>query len=256
MCKHKYSKLAAMVNQLTEITEGGDCGRYKRVKQLQKICDTLLNEYVVKVGDMTIEPLRLEAYYYHPGKFEDPSVHKKPEQKTFACLYLHKEGETRLEEKGIGGVDICLSCGDYYLSFLIKNSRIIKEGEPEGELCKQIRLNEKLNALGGATNAELVERSDKEKQRIFHTVRVGLGGKLFAQELLASVKEIRLNMETNPPFYDWAKGFGMENLIAEYLYEHPEEDTWGDHQTDPWKEWWGGGIPGWVKKERKEKSGQ
>lgn len=257
MCKTNYPKLEDMVNDLAGITEIGANGRFQRVKQLQKICDTLLKEYEVKIGGLTIEPLRLEAYYYHPGQFEDPSVHKKDPQKTFAFLYPHKEGETELEGKGIGGVDICLSCGGYYLSFLIKNSRI------NGDLlCKQIKLNEEVNkelkkiGLEARKAGNVLHPKDPREQgdpRIFHTMRVNLGGKPYAKELLASVKEIEINnrpdyQSPNPAFFDWATGFGTENMIAEYLCEHPDEDA-----KTAWKTWWKGGIPGWVKKEWEDK---
>ena len=258
MCKTKYPELEQMVNALAEIEESGKQGRCKRIDQLQKICDKILGEYVIEIGEITIEPLRLETYYYHPGKFEDPSVHKKPQQKTFARLYLHKEDETELKSKGFGGVDICLSCGDYYLSFLVKNSRISYQ-QAETRLCKQIELNEELNQLGKkASEAVNVlvkkDKADVDPPRIFHTVRVNLGGKPFARELLASVREIEINKKdhpdypkSNPPFFTWAKGFGAESMIAEYLYVHPEE------AKDAWTTWWDGGVPGWVKKEWKDK---
>lgn len=46
----------------------------KQIEILQDIGAMLINNYVIKVGDLTIEPMLVEAYYYHKGKFEDESV--------------------------------------------------------------------------------------------------------------------------------------------------------------------------------------
>ena len=43
----------------------------ERVKILQDIGKLLLTEYIIQVGDLTIKPLLVEAYYYHQGKFND-----------------------------------------------------------------------------------------------------------------------------------------------------------------------------------------
>ncbi len=115
----------------------------ERVKILQDIGKLLLSEYIIQVGDLTIKPLLVEAYYYHQGKFNDSNSHgfgdKKIDKKcreqlsnhfNFNRFYFHK--------KGRGGVDVCLSKGDYCLSFLIKVALI------NGKVYKQIDIYNKL----------------------------------------------------------------------------------------------------------------
>lgn len=114
----------------------------ERVKILQDIGKLLLTEYIIQVGDLTIKPLLVEAYYYHQGEFNDSNSHgfgdKKIDKKcreqlsnNFNRFYFH--------EKGRGGVDVCLSSkGDYCLSFLIKVALI------NGKVYKQIDIYNKL----------------------------------------------------------------------------------------------------------------
>lgn len=114
----------------------------KQIKTLQDIGKLLLTEYIIQVGDLTIKPLLVEAYYYHQGKFNDINSHgfgdKEIDKKcreqlsnNFNRFYFHK--------KGRGGVDVCLSSKkDYCLSFLIKVALI------NGKVYKQIDIYNKL----------------------------------------------------------------------------------------------------------------
>ena len=106
----------------------------EQIRLLQEIGNKLLTEYVIVIPtlNVTIEPLRVEAYYYpynDTAKFDDPCAHPSSTKvNNFGHLYF-------IEEKyGYPGVDLCLSLGDYYLSFLIKNSRV------DGKLFKQMDL--------------------------------------------------------------------------------------------------------------------
>ena len=94
---------------------------------LQKIGAELLTKYEIRIGNITIEPLRVEAYLFKETVFEDKFIHhiKKnkhiyygPQQRNkFGKLYIHS---------GYTGVDIVLSNDDNYaFSFLIKNSRVL-----------------------------------------------------------------------------------------------------------------------------------
>ena len=92
----------------------------KQITLLQQIESKLLNEYNIVIEDTIIEPLRLEAYYYpfeNKGKFDDPCAHKCTKKiNNFGKLYF-------IEERyGYPGIDICLSLGNYYLSFFIYES--------------------------------------------------------------------------------------------------------------------------------------
>lgn len=88
----------------------------EQIRILQEIGKALLTEYVIRVGGITIKPLWVEAYYHAPDNgFKDASVHGDPHQKKFDVLYFHHKTDDQRS-----GVDICLSCGDYCLSFLLK----------------------------------------------------------------------------------------------------------------------------------------
>lgn len=108
---------------------------------LQEIGAKLINEYEIWVGDLTIEPLLVEAYYYHKGNFEDNSVYAaKKEDK--AVLYARSRQQKNLGKLFIHyndwGIDVCLTdSSDYYLSYLIKNALVNGEWQTQ----KQIGMN-------------------------------------------------------------------------------------------------------------------
>ena len=88
-------------------------------KELQLLGKKLLTEYVIKIGNIEVEPLWVEAYYSNISKkFSDPFIHGKEEQSKFCVLYFHHN-----TDDSRSGVDICLSLCDedknkskYYLS--------------------------------------------------------------------------------------------------------------------------------------------
>lgn len=124
----------------------------KQIELLQSINKFLLTEYVIKIRDLIIQPLLVEAYYYCQGKFEDTNTHgfksekcRRGQSGRFGKLYVHK--------MGYGGIDICLSMReDYCLSFLIKNSLVYKNAAEENKkFCTQVSLLRYLKEnLGGA----------------------------------------------------------------------------------------------------------
>ena len=57
-------KLEKLVEELEK-----ESNEKKQIKTLQDIGKLLLTEYIIQVGDLTIKPLLVEAYYYHQGKF-------------------------------------------------------------------------------------------------------------------------------------------------------------------------------------------
>lgn len=63
----------------------------KQKKILQNIGKLLLTEYIIQIGNLTIKPLLVEAYYYN-SNFKDDSVHaaNKSNANTFGLneLYL------------------------------------------------------------------------------------------------------------------------------------------------------------------------
>ena len=106
------------------------------IEKLKKIEEKLIGEYVIEVEGITIEPLWVEAYYFHKNVFSDCNTHLSEKQKNrFGQLYFH--------EKGRGGFDLCLSDSeDYYLSFLLKrtsiNGEFVKQADAEDVLKKYL----------------------------------------------------------------------------------------------------------------------
>lgn len=130
-------ELKKMVEKLEEKSDPKE-----QIKILQDIGTKLINEYRIEINGMNIEPLLVEAYYYHEGKFEDTSIHavkdskantyklaRKRQKNNFGKLYVHYGTKD--------GIDIVLSLNDnYYLSFLIKTARI------NGKCAKQCAISQ------------------------------------------------------------------------------------------------------------------
>lgn len=182
----------------------------KQIALLQQIESKLLNEYNIVIKDIVIEPLRLEAYYYpfkDECKFNDPCAHKSTKKiNNFGKLYF-------IEERyGYPGIDLCLSLGNYYLSFLIKNSRIGDTYYKQMDLFD--RFQDKRDEI---ETMDVLERVKNKEQNVFKTSRVGLkkSKTKFAHALLASVIELKNSSE-----YDLERGFGKERMVANYMFEN------------------------------------
>ena len=167
-------ELREIVKSLAKIEEKGAVGRSKRIRILQKLNEKLLSEYYIKINDnFIIEPLLVEAYYYHEGKFEDGNTHRQDNQRDrFGKLCFQDHNQC-------GGIDICLSCGNYYLSFLIKYSIVDRKDEKGKLFCSQQKLYDELCRIRKCDSSienrcVLEKRSEKDKKIVFSTVRIGL----------------------------------------------------------------------------------
>ena len=137
--------LKKQIRNLSEVTVAGDA--YEEVEEkLQLLGKALITDHVIKIGDITVEPLWVEAYYLNAEKgFADPFIHGngkgKEEQSKFGILYFHhKTDDAR------SGVDICLSlCNEdkteskYYLSYLLKYTLVNGEFTTQAQLSAKIR---------------------------------------------------------------------------------------------------------------------
>lgn len=191
-------------------------GKKAQIEILQQINEILLTEYVIIIGNTLIQPLLVEAYYYHKDKFKDENTHgfkdetcKKMQSNRFNQLYFHR--------MGYGGVDICLSTEDNYcLSFLIKNSIISGKG-----FCTQTQLYDFMKEQSKQMKVSLNELENKKAvlckeyhgYEIVHTVRKGLVTGSYKDERLASlpiekIKEYPFTLE---------KGHSKTAIIKEYL---------------------------------------
>lgn len=189
----------------------------RQFKLLQEINRLLLTDFAAEAGDFIIEPLLVEAYYFAEGKFEDTDTHGFKSEKSrrgqagrFGKLYVHKIG--------YGGIDLCLSLSDdYCLSFLIKNSLLLKKENPQEKIfCAQVSLSRILKEnLGSAEKVEETGRLIRRKSdraRVIDTVRKGVKGSFKDRKLacvsVEGLKNYPLTLE---------KGHGKESLVKEYL---------------------------------------
>lgn len=213
------NKLEELVEKLTN-PELND--KEAQIKILQKINKLLLTEYVIKIGDVIIEPVLVEAYYYHKGKFDDENTHGYGENsKDLECRRLQSNRFNQLyfHQKGRGGVDICLSKGEYCLSFLIKNS-LVSNGSSNTFLT-QTKLHDLMKELSAQMGLSLKELENKtnvlhKKHRdyeIIHTVRKGLTTGTFKDSELASLP---IEIIKNYPF-TLEKDHSKTVLIRKYL---------------------------------------
>lgn len=200
------------------------------VSKLQEIGAKLLTEYEIRVNNITIEPLRLEPYFYNDGIFEDKFIHSDKkvygarQRDRFRKLYIHK---------GFSGVDIVLSNDSAYaFSFLIKNSRISIDGAVEFPFVKQYGTAEVLKKHGIPLDYDETALYKKDVPRnipVFRTVRNGLNKIVerddfpkqeqakYSNLLISSFIELK---EHTSAQYDFATGYGGDNAVIEYLKEY------------------------------------
>ena len=157
------------------------------IEKLKEIEKKLIGEYVIEVEGITIEPLWVEAYYFHKNVFSDCNTHLSEKQKNrFGQLYFH--------EKGRGGFDLCLSDSeDYYLSFLLKrtsiNGKFVKQTDAEDVLEKYGKTKEELEAVTVVLTGKEPKKdaeNDDVNDDVRHAVRIGLAKPCYKEETLAA----------------------------------------------------------------------
>lgn len=210
------------------------------IEVVQKIGAKILTHYEIRLGNLTIEPLRVEAYLYKPVYFEDKFIHKEkgkenivygPQQRDrIGELYIHS---------GYSGADIVLSrCKTYAFSFLLKNSRILRNDEIIYPSVKQIQLGRILKEQGIPIDYHekvLYRKAKPNETIVFKTVRNGLS-KIAERPDFRKAEQnefntllislfIELKEHTSSEF-DFEAGFGGDRAVVEYLKDykamHPE----------------------------------
>lgn len=196
----------------------------KQIKILQEISAKLINEYEIKIGNLTIEPLLVEAYYYHEEKFPDNAVHAakrsgkiaeqahRRQQKNFGKLYVHcPKGD---------GIDICMTDSDeYYLSFLIKNALVENQWKTQfsiaDELCRKCnQCNEVSDCI---YNDEIVlhKKDSSKNNKIVYLPRKGIFGDFACAPLAAFPLDNILDYNFTLP-----NGYKEQWKRAVYALEH------------------------------------
>ena len=142
------------------------------VEVLQEIGTMLLSEYVLQIGDITVEPLWVEAYYANNDKgFSDPFIHGDEKQKESGVLYFHhKTDDSR------SGVDICLGKEDdknsYLLSYLLKYTLVDGVFTTQSQLSGKIR--KAYEALPPDSKCSVIKKQHHPADVIGYTERRGL----------------------------------------------------------------------------------
>lgn len=172
-----------LINQLTS-THDKDA----QVNSLQEIGKKLLTEYVIKVGDITIKPLWVEAYYSDTNTgFVDEAVHGNECQKNqYGALYFHHKTDDQRS-----GVDICLSCGNYYLSYLLKYTLVNGIFKSQAQLSSMIP-----HELRGTAKNVLVKEQNPAEVMVC-TKRIGIMSSAYKDADLAIARDINQRFVTD-----------------------------------------------------------
>lgn len=213
--------LKNQIRNLSEITvEDND---YKKVeKELQLIGKMLVTDYVIKIGDVTIEPLWVEAYYSNATKgFKDPFIHGKEEQNQFGILYFHhKTDDSR------SGVDICLSLCDetknkYYLSYLLKYTLVNGEFTTQSQLSAKIR--KAYDSLPNKNDILEMSCNKSETDILGYTTRIGLNVKDSDAQEEIKKRYASLNLAIAKNFdktYSIEKNFLILRVLLIAFFQH------------------------------------
>lgn len=172
-----------LINQLTSTHDKG-----AQVKLLQEIGKKLLTEYVIKIGDITIKPLWVEAYYSDTNTgFVDEAVHGNECQKNqYGALYFHHKTDDQRS-----GVDICLSCGNYYLSYLLKYTLVNGIFKSQAQLSSMIP-----HELRGTAKNVLVKEQNPAEVMVC-TKRIGIMSSAYKDADLAIARDINQRFVTD-----------------------------------------------------------
>lgn len=172
-----------LINQLTS-THDKDA----QVNYLQEIGKKLLTEYVIKIGDITIKPLWVEAYYSDTNTgFVDEAVHGNECQKNqYGALYFHHKTDDQRS-----GVDICLSCGNYYLSYLLKYTLVNGIFKSQAQLSSVIP-----HELRGTAKNVLVKEQNPAEVMVC-TKRIGIMSSAYKDADLAIARDINQRFVTD-----------------------------------------------------------
>lgn len=204
------------LEKLVEELEKESIEEKERVKILQDIGKLLLTEYIIQVGDIKVYPLWVEAYYFNNKKFPDPFVYKNDIQKENDVLFFHHKTDDQRN-----GVDICLSKGNYYLSFLLKYTLVDDKVRKQSELSPLIR-DEYVKC-----KSVLVKES-RPTDKISFTTRIGLSESnetnTEKKALKEKFKKYKLSVvrDFDKLFITDFKFPKKENLVKEYLSKQTE----------------------------------
>lgn len=208
----------------------------KQEKILQNIGKLLLTEYIVQIGSLTIKPLLVEAYYYN-SNFKDNSVHaaNASNANTYELARARQEnnfGELYVHYGTKDGIDVVLSNGKYYLSFLVKNALINNEFATQCKvseiLCGNCDHNGKCNKgkycqYYGTTI--LKHRDNIENSEIVFLKRKGLKNKFkYADKFLAALPIYKIKN------YAFTSGESKTNIVKNYIESQFKTESYDEEK--------------------------
>ncbi len=206
----------------------------KQEKILQNIGKLLLTEYIIQIGNLTIKPLLVEAYYYN-SNFKDNSVHaanvsnantyelaRARQENNFGELYVHYGTKD--------GIDVVLSNGKYYLSFLIKNALINNKFAAQCKvsqiLCGNCDYNDKcnkgINCKYYGTNI-LKHKDNIENTEIVFVRRKGLTNE-YKDKSLAALPICKIKN------YAFTSGESKTNVIKNYIESQLKTESYDEEK--------------------------
>lgn len=208
----------------------------KQKKILQNIGKLLLTEYIIQIGNLTIKPLLVEAYYYN-SNFKDDSVHaaNKSNANTYKLARARQEnnfGELYVHYGTKGGIDVVLSNGKYYLSFLIKNALInnkfaaqCKVSQILCENCDYIdKCNKGINCKYYGTNI-LKHKDNIENTEIVFVRRKGLENEYkYKDESLAALPIYKIKN------YAFTSGECKTNIVKNYIESQFKTESYDEEK--------------------------
>lgn len=207
----------------------------KQKKILQNIGKLLLTEYIIQIGNLTIKPLLVEAYYYNNSNFKDDSVHaaNKSNANTYKLARARQEnnfGELYVHYGTKGGIDVVLSNGKYYLSFLIKNALInnkfaaqCKVSQILCETCDYIdKCDKGINCKYYGTNI-LKHKDNIENTEIVFVRRKGLKNE-YKDKSLAALPIYKIKN------YAFTAGECKTNIVKKYIESQFKTESYDEEK--------------------------
>lgn len=206
----------------------------KQEKILQNIGKLLLTEYIIQIGNWTIKPLLVEAYYYN-SNFKDNSVHAANESNanTYELARARQEnnfGELYVHYGTKDGIDVVLSNGKYYLSFLIKNALINNKFAAQCKVsqilcgnCDYIdKCNKGINCKYYGTNI-LKHKNNVENTEIVFLRRKGLTNE-YKDKSLAALPIFKIKN------YAFTSGESKTNIVKNYIESQLKTESYDEEK--------------------------
>lgn len=223
------------LEKLVEKLEDKNNKEEERVKILQDIGKLLLTEYIIQIGNLTIKPLLVEAYYYNNSNFKDNSVHAANESNanTYELARARQKdnfGELYVHYGTKDGIDVVLSNGKYYLSFLIKNALINNKFAAQCKVseilcgnCDNIdKCNKGINCKYYGTNI-LKHKDNIENTEIVFVRRKGLTNK-YKNKPLAALPIYKIKN------YAFTSGECKTNIVKNYIESQLKTESYDEEK--------------------------